>query len=158
MQYADNNQHYMFMNGSSWAPLDPGQAAFFEVTAATNQSSSIGSQLNVVSEKIQVMDIILNSLDDGTHPFHLHGESDLYPNCYWNRTHHSWNTGHQFWIMSVGDSGFYTNSSRLNATNPMRRDTIVIPAYGHAVIRVITDNRETESCQGEATPAADHFT
>lgn len=44
--------------------------------------------------------------------------------------------------MSLGDSGFYADSSTLNVTNPMRRDTIVIPAYGHAVIRLITDNRE----------------
>lgn len=78
MQYTANNQHYMFMNSSSWSPLDPGQASFFEVTATTNQSSSIGDQLNIVNEGIEVMDIILNSLDDGTHPFHLHGECGMW--------------------------------------------------------------------------------
>lgn len=35
---------------------------------------------------------------------------------------------------TVGDT------SGLNRTNPMRRDTVVIPAYGHLVLRYNTDS------------------
>ena len=35
---------------------------------------------------------------------------------------------------------FHTNSNGLNTTNPMRRDTVIIPSYGHAVLRIDTSN------------------
>jgi hypothetical protein len=36
--------------------------------------------------------------------------------------------------------GRYTGQA-LNNTNPLRRDTVVIPAYNWLVLRFITDNR-----------------
>lgn len=38
-------------------------------------------------------------------------------------------------------AGRYTGQE-LNATSPLRRDTILIPAYNWIVLRFITDNRE----------------
>ncbi|KAK4687235.1 L-serine dehydratase, partial [Tremellales sp. Uapishka_1] len=109
----------VFFNQSSWAPLAPGNAAIFDVTSnATTQS--LGSQLSLVNRDVGVFDLIVNSLDDGNHPFHLHG--------------------HTFQIMAQGDSQFYGDSYALNVTNPMRRDTIVIPSYGHVVLRFASDN------------------
>lgn len=80
------------------------------------------SQFVIDVPNYQVVDILINSLDEGAHPFHLHG--------------------HQFWIMasdSTGDFNWATYKD-LNTTNPMRRDTLTIDAYGWALIRFKADN------------------
>ena len=150
MQYTDNNQHYseqsdpgcldeshalpVFFNSSSWTPLSPGGSSMQAIqnmgvstfsnnaTAATEQlmDGRLGSQLVIVNDNSTYMDLVVNSLDDGSHPFHLHG--------------------HTFQIMSQGSEGFHTSTAGLNTTNPMRRDTIIIPSYGHVVLRINTDN------------------
>jgi len=84
------------------------------------QGSSIasGGQLLVTEDSIQVVDLQINNLDDGDHPFHLHG--------------------HRPWIVGAG-AGRYTGQA-LNATDPLRRDTVLIPAYTFLVLRFVTDN------------------
>ncbi|TXT04845.1 hypothetical protein VHUM_03928 [Vanrija humicola] len=125
MQYTANNQHYMFFNSTSWTPLPPGQFALSAINASTAANTSfiannVGDQLNYVNPNYGVFDLVVNSQDDGDHPFHMHG--------------------HTFFVMSQGDSHFYGDSSTLNTTNPMRRDTILIQSYGHVVLRMIMDN------------------
>jgi FtsP/CotA-like multicopper oxidase with cupredoxin domain len=78
---------------------------------------------------IETIDLIVNNLDDGDHPLHLHG--------------------HTFWIVGSGvgryiypESEFSTSHPMydLKSDNPMRRDTVVLPAYSFVVLRFITDN------------------
>lgn len=67
-----------FVNGSSWSALDPGQANIFQVTSNSSSFSlPESSQLNIVNDGIYTFDLVVNSLDDGTHPFHLHGTSKI---------------------------------------------------------------------------------
>lgn len=70
----------MYINGSSWQPLTPGQSAYGLASSLAASSASsgnvsaltdsltnggIGTQLSIVNEGIQVFDLVLNSLDDG---------------------------------------------------------------------------------------------
>ena len=48
------------------------------------------------------------------------------------------------------DVGRYQGQT-LNSTNPLRRDTMLIPAYSYMVLRFVTDNRTSVSI---AYPAA----
>ena len=60
--------------------------------------------------------VVLN-ITNGTpdmHPFHLHG--------------------HSVYILNVGDAGTVWDGSIINPSNPMRRDTQIIPAFGYAAI------------------------
>ncbi|KAL2819591.1 Cupredoxin [Aspergillus cavernicola] len=83
----------------------------------------------------QVVDIVLNNGDTGSHPFHLHG--------------------HNFQLLTRFPSyadGFFTyadtdNPVTFNPSNhssfpayPPRRDTLVVPPQGYIVIRFIADN------------------
>ncbi|KAJ6088841.1 hypothetical protein N7499_004092 [Penicillium canescens] len=70
----------------------------------------------------RVVDILLQNFDDGSHPFHLHG--------------------YDFWVMASSNSQYfdYSRYHTLNQTNPMRRDTVMVDAYGWTLIRIQADN------------------
>ncbi|KAH8994229.1 multicopper oxidase 2A [Lactarius akahatsu] len=112
-----------FMNSTSWEPLS-GTSTLLAVHqdptgfAPVGVGIGAGDQLLVTEDSIQVLDVRVDNLDDGDHPFHLHG--------------------HRPWIMGIGP-GRYTGQA-LNATSPLRRDTILIPAYNWVVLRFVTDN------------------
>ena len=75
-----------------------------------------------INEPNQVVDILINNLDDGSHPFHLHG--------------------YKFWILKTSSGNFKFNQYDEIDPNKeyMKRDTINIPGYGYALIRLIADN------------------
>ncbi|RHZ61559.1 hypothetical protein CDV55_102482 [Aspergillus turcosus] len=70
----------------------------------------------------QVVDILIQNFDDGSHPFHLHG--------------------YQFWVMASSQDQYFPWEmyDSLNTTNPMRRDTVMVDAYGWTLIRIQADN------------------
>ncbi|KAK3944542.1 iron transport multicopper oxidase fet3 [Diplogelasinospora grovesii] len=78
-----------------------------------------------VLEKDQIVEIIVNNIDPGRHPFHLHG-------------HHF-----QSLYRSAEDAGTFQDSNVTEADFPqipMRRDTIVLWPNGNIVLRFKADN------------------
>lgn len=78
-----------------------------------------------VLEKDQVVDLVINNLDPGKHPFHLHG--------------------HTFQVIwrSEDEAGTFADSNVGPADypkTPMRRDTIVVHPNGNLVLRFKSDN------------------
>lgn len=79
-----------------------------------------------LNQRGSVVDFIVNNYDDGAHPFHLHG--------------------HKFWVLKVGDSGYFDDSyyndgsDEMNFDNAILRDTFNIPGFGWAVMRFVVDN------------------
>jgi FtsP/CotA-like multicopper oxidase with cupredoxin domain len=67
------------------------------------------------------IDILIQNLDDGNHPFHLHG--------------------YKFWVLAQGHgyppADLHQN---LNLTNPLRRDTASVEAFGWTLLRFVADN------------------
>jgi FtsP/CotA-like multicopper oxidase with cupredoxin domain len=120
-----------YINSTTWVPptiptLNQAVAGL-QVNNANFTTSGVStafdsSQLVIDVPTYKVIDILINSLDEGAHPFHLHG--------------------HQFWIMASGAHGAFNWNSypTLNMTNPMRRDTITVDAFGWALIRFKADN------------------
>jgi iron transport multicopper oxidase len=78
-----------------------------------------------VLEKDQVVDIVVNNLDPGKHPFHLHG--------------------HTFQVIwrSEEEAGTFADSD-VSAADfvkvPMKRDTVVLRPNGNMVLRFKADN------------------
>lgn len=78
-----------------------------------------------VLEKDEIVDVVVNNLDSGRHPFHLHGH-----------------TFQAVW-RSEEEAGTFAD---LNVTSesfpaiPMRRDTIVLFPEGNVVLRFKADN------------------
>ncbi|KAF8864554.1 hypothetical protein BDZ45DRAFT_797233 [Acephala macrosclerotiorum] len=126
-----------YINSTTWTPsTTPTLNQAITALSSTNTSLSSqfsasgldttlfapsGSQFVLSIPSIAVVDILLNSLDEGAHPFHLHG--------------------HQFWELASGSGDFdYKNYGNMNTTNPMRRDTMTVNAYGWSLIRFVADN------------------
>jgi FtsP/CotA-like multicopper oxidase with cupredoxin domain len=67
------------------------------------------------------IDILIQNFDDGNHPFHLHG--------------------YKFWVLAQGH-GYPppTLHQDLNVTNPLRRDTASVEAFGWMLVRFVADN------------------
>ncbi|EKM52914.1 uncharacterized protein PHACADRAFT_261609 [Phanerochaete carnosa HHB-10118-sp] len=116
-----------FMNTTSWEPLQ-GTTTLLRAREAFQEgrvyggsdggSLQSGEQFLLTEDSVQVVDLLIDNLDDGDHPFHLHG-------------HRPWNVG--------SGPGRYIGQA-LNATNPLRRDTILLPAYHWVALRFVTDN------------------
>jgi FtsP/CotA-like multicopper oxidase with cupredoxin domain len=92
---------------------------------ASNGVNSISfnptSQLVYQTSGTPTIDILIQNLDDGNHPFHLHG--------------------YKFWVLAQGHG--YPPSDlhkSLNLTNPLRRDTVSVEAFGWSLIRFVADN------------------
>lgn len=75
-----------------------------------------------IKEPGAVVDLLVNNLDDGSHPFHLHG--------------------YKFWILraSSGNFKFHQYDEVDPSLEYMKRDTVNIPGYGYALIRIVADN------------------
>ncbi|KAI0672283.1 multicopper oxidase-domain-containing protein [Trametes maxima] len=111
-----------FINSTSWEPLQGTSSLFAHLgntSAADGTSATFGdSQLVTTVDERHVVEFVIDNLDDGDHPFHLHG--------------------HKFWIVGSGP-GRYQHQALENKA-PMLRDTLVIPAYTYTVLRFVADN------------------
>ncbi|KAK0717263.1 multicopper like protein [Lasiosphaeria miniovina] len=131
------------VNGTIWSPLantttlqetviglNSGNASSWSVDEQVGGALPSNNQfvLGVSSTGVEVVDVLVYSLDEGGHPFHLHG--------------------HSFWILETGSGPFnwtnyYANLMPSNpdaVANPLRRDTLTINAFGWSVIRFVAEN------------------
>jgi len=123
-QPAANGANLAFFNNTSYQPLK-GTTTLLQVQhnpsgyAPLGGGVGAGDQVLLTEDSIQVVDLIVNNLDNGDHPFHMHG--------------------HRPWIMGSG-TGNNTEQALNNVPSPLRRDTVLIPANSWLVLRFITDN------------------
>ncbi|EHK96357.1 putative Laccase-2 [Glarea lozoyensis 74030] len=80
------------------------------------------------------VDIVLNNFDDRGHPFHLHG------NDFFVLSVHEAGIGGYDEAYNPFDTARPPAGGPLNTMNPVRKDTIFIPAMGYAVLRFKADN------------------
>lgn len=123
-----DGKNYAFFNDITYtAPKVP---SLYSVLSAGDQAANpviYGSHTNaMVLEKDEVVQIVINNLDDGRHPFHLHG-------------HHF-----QAIYRSEEDAGTFEEAKDVEfVKTPMRRDTLVLWPNGNAVLRFKADNPGT---------------
>ncbi|KAI0705390.1 multicopper oxidase [Earliella scabrosa] len=124
MQYASGPDYlshfYSFINDTAWEPLQGACSLFNHLGSNTSDGSATlaDSQLVTTVNERHVVDMIIDNLDDGDHPFHLHGQ--------------------KFWILQQGPGRYQRQP--IDNQNPMLRDTLVIPAYTHTILRFVADN------------------
>ncbi|OAA42872.1 multicopper oxidase [Beauveria brongniartii RCEF 3172] len=122
----DGSNYALFNNNTYREPKVP--SLYTALTAgelATNPKVYGDYTNSFVLEKDEIVQIVINNLDDGRHPFHLHG--------------------HQFQVIhrSGEDGGEFIESAQMQPafpSTPMRRDTVVVEGNGNAVLRFKADN------------------
>lgn len=122
-----------YLNDSSWR-IDPTKPILNTLLDAYANQEVVEDGINTAhfnperqlvyqTSNISTIDILIQNFDDGVHPFHLHG--------------------YKFFVMAHGHgyppSNLYEHGF-LNTTNPLRRDTASLEAFGWLLIRFRADN------------------
>ncbi|KAF7722838.1 hypothetical protein EC973_002640 [Apophysomyces ossiformis] len=105
------------------SPKVPTLNTLFSMGNLSNNIDVYGPQsMAYILKHLDMVEIVLNNLDDGDHPFHLHG--------------------HVFQIVARGDGIYTGNRSEVQwvLDNPTSRDTVLVPGNGYTIIRFRADN------------------
>lgn len=78
------------------------------------------------------VDLVINNLDDGAHPFHFHGNLFYVLSSYGIGKDSGWGSYNPFEDEKPPNP--------LNHVDPVRRDTVVVPRHGHVVLRFVADS------------------
>ncbi|EMD66138.1 hypothetical protein COCSADRAFT_85313 [Bipolaris sorokiniana ND90Pr] len=127
MDVLNDGANYAFFNDVTYVgPKVP--TLYTVLSTGPNATDPViyGSNTNAfILAQNQVVEIILNNMDPGKHPFHLHGHT------------------FQVLVRSDAEAGSYNTSSPSPSSQnptPMRRDTILVRPNGHLVLRFRSDN------------------
>jgi FtsP/CotA-like multicopper oxidase with cupredoxin domain len=119
-----------FMNRTSWIPQTQPLVSLQRTSWDENQLIPF---IPSDSSESTWVDIALNNLDDGSHPFHLHGH-DFYVLAS-HRSDHGWGS-YSPWATE----GSSSMAPKLNLENPVMKDTVSVPRRGFVVLRFRADN------------------
>jgi FtsP/CotA-like multicopper oxidase with cupredoxin domain len=134
------------MNSSSFRPdlKRPTLHRVLDGLAASNESFNLEGVNKVAFDKqelvisnrgVETVDIVLQNMDENSHPFHLHG--------------------HQFWVLGAGHGyfpgyeklglkphgrGLLDPSNRTAVENPLKRDVATAEGFGWVLLRFVADN------------------
>ena len=124
-----------FFNSSTWRPdvyspslgrvidgYSTGNHSFMtKVTGVNSLAFDPAHEMVVQVDGIQTIDIVVQNFDDGNHPLHLHG--------------------YKYFVLAQGHGYIPSNVyDSLDLSNPLRRDTATVEAFGWILIRLSTDN------------------
>lgn len=137
MQNLDNGDGYAFLNNISYtAPKVPTLYTVMSAGDLATDATVYGDFTHaMVLGHNDVVEIVLNNNDTGSHPFHLHGHNfqvlTRYPSY-----------GENFFEYADAEEPFPYDPTNHSAfpTYPARRDTLVLPPQGYFVIRFVADN------------------
>ncbi|RDW68218.1 hypothetical protein BP5796_08875 [Coleophoma crateriformis] len=128
------------INRTSWSPQDPPLIEIPRSAWDDNQLvpfiSLPANPTNRLSKDGVWVDIIVNNLDDGSHPFHLHGHDFFVLDS--QRSESGWG--------SYRPATFPPPSSSvepplvLNQGPVLRKDTVMVPRRGYVILRFRADN------------------
>jgi len=122
-----------FINRTSWSPQSTPQAPLLSLPRSLWDDNQLVSWVPLAQGDDSWVDIIVNNLDDGAHPFHLHG-NDFYVLAS-HRSEHGWGS-----YSPYETSGSSSITPKLNFKNPSRKDTVSVPRRGYVVLRFRSDN------------------
>ncbi|KAJ5746212.1 hypothetical protein N7520_011394 [Penicillium odoratum] len=136
MQDLGNGADYAFFNNISYTK--PKVPTLYTVLSAGDQATDAtvyGDYTHaMILEHNQVVEVVVNNGDTGSHPFHLHGHTFQVIN-------RAPGYGAHFYDYLNGDPVAYDPSNHTAFPKyPPRRDTLVLPPQGYFVIRFVADN------------------
>lgn len=127
------NRPMGFINRTSWAPQAIPPLPLNAIPRKSWDSNQLIPFIPIPKSAPIWVDVIVNNLDDGSHPFHLHGY-----NFYVLASHRSDNGWGSY--SPYAKSGDAAIKPHLNLVDPLRKDTVSVPRRGYVVLRFLADN------------------
>ncbi|KAI1326277.1 putative multicopper oxidase [Xylariaceae sp. FL0255] len=91
--------------------------------------------ISVSTDKIETIDIILQNMDENSHPFHLHGGQ-----MWVLGAGHGYWPGYEHFGLKPEGKGFLNPENQTALYKPLLRDTITVEAYGWTLLRFRASN------------------
>ncbi|PWN46548.1 putative iron transport multicopper oxidase [Violaceomyces palustris] len=127
--YSDGKNYASFNNVSFVAPQVPAMFSELSMASLASNPAIYGPNSNAfVFSHMDMVEVRIYNYDSGKHPFHLHG--------------HHFQLVHKSQDITSDDASINPPFNP-NQTNPMRRDTVVVPPGGTAWLRFRADNPGT---------------
>ncbi|KIW27417.1 uncharacterized protein PV07_07155 [Cladophialophora immunda] len=137
-----------FINHTSWSPQSP---PLLSLARERYDSNQLSPHIPLAKDGAAGwVEIVINNLDDGGHPFHLHGYSFYVVSVFpppipWSSDKPPFTAGGTGMynydpfssLPSESPAGLY------NLENPVMKDTVFVPQRGYVVIRFRADNKGT---------------
>ncbi|KIX09093.1 uncharacterized protein Z518_00171 [Rhinocladiella mackenziei CBS 650.93] len=142
-----------FINHTSWSPQASPPEPLISLSRKEFDHNQLSPQIPLLTNRTEDeasggwVDIIINNLDDGGHPFHLHGYSFYVVSIFpppppWSSEKPPFTPGgsamynYNPFTTTPQDSP----AGQYNLVNPVMKDTVFVPQRGYAVIRFRADN------------------
>ncbi|KAI0125554.1 Cupredoxin [Xylariales sp. AK1849] len=134
------------MNSSSFRPnlKEPTLHRILDGLSSSNESFLVegvntaafdNSELVVSHNGIETIDIILQNMDENSHPFHLHG------NQFWVLgAGHAYFPGYAALGLNPQGKGLLDPSNSTVIDNPLKRDVATAEGFGWVLLRFVADN------------------
>ncbi|KIW76134.1 hypothetical protein Z517_10879 [Fonsecaea pedrosoi CBS 271.37] len=144
-----------FINHTSWTPQAPPLRSLTRDQYDQNQLSPHiplvkDGHDTIAGDSGGWVEIVINNLDDGGHPFHLHGYSFYVVSVFppptpWSSERPPFTAGGtaMYNYNPFADPPLESPAGPYNLENPPKKDTVFVPQRGYAVIRFRADNKGT---------------
>jgi FtsP/CotA-like multicopper oxidase with cupredoxin domain len=114
----------------------PRPDASFAVQGVNTAAFDPSEELVISHAGIETVDMVVQNLDEGNHPFHLHGTQ-----LWVLGQGHAYFPGYAALGLDDDDEEAKANGTRASVVaNPLRRDTVTVEGFGWALLRFVADN------------------
>lgn len=126
-----HNYPFGFFNHTSWKPQTNPPLPLVALPRSSWDENQLVPFISTSTAEPAVVDLIINNIDDGSHPFHLHGyDAYVLSNCA---------DGTYFGSYSPYEDA-EPPCGPYNTENPVLRDTVNVPRRGYVVLRFVAEN------------------
>ncbi|KAI1272715.1 multicopper oxidase-domain-containing protein [Xylaria sp. FL0933] len=107
----------------------------FAIEGVNTAAFDAESELVISNSKLETVDVILQNMDENSHPFHLHGAK-----MWVLGAGHGYFPGYEAMGFMPEGKGLLDPANTTIIRNPLKRDTVTVEGFGWALLRFVADN------------------
>ncbi|KAI0098751.1 multicopper oxidase-domain-containing protein [Nemania sp. FL0031] len=107
----------------------------FAVEGINTAAFDAESELVISTNKVETVDMILQNMDENSHPFHLHGTR-----MWVLGQGHGYFPGYEALGLLPEGKGLLNSANNTVIRNPLKRDTVSVEGFGWTLLRFTADN------------------
>lgn len=107
----------------------------FRLEGVNDRAFDPETELVISHGGVEVVDVILQNVDEGNHPFHLHGHQ-----VFVLASGHGYFPGYESLGLAPEGKGLLDPTNSTIVDNPLRRDVATVEGFGWLLVRFVADN------------------